>query len=287
MKLAISLFLLMAVLVSCSLTDKPESIPAYISIDSMILATEYINEGSSSHKITDAWVYVDENLQGIYPLPAKFPVIATGNHVVDIKGGIKVNGISATRAAYPFYTFYTTSSTFIDGQTISLTPSVKYFSSLNFLWKEDFESPGSSISKSNTTDTLISTTTNVAEVFEGIKSGKVYLNSSQTIFECMSASAFPNPTNKSYPLYLEMNYKSNNSFVVGVIGNLLSGGIEQRASLYLKSSKEWNKIYISISEQLYSISNLKDFHIFIGMKKDSGNETCELLIDNIKLITNK
>ena len=92
-----SLVLLNLLLVSCEKNDK-NMIPSYIKINSIS-----INNSEETHNITDAWVYINDNLQGVYELPAHFPVLYTGNQRIRIKAGIKQNGISSTRIPYPFY----------------------------------------------------------------------------------------------------------------------------------------------------------------------------------------
>ena len=65
----ISLFALIF-MSSCELYNPAEPTPAYIHIDKFILNTAYLTEGSNSHKITDAWVYIDDQLLGCFELPA-------------------------------------------------------------------------------------------------------------------------------------------------------------------------------------------------------------------------
>ena len=74
-----------------------------LQIDSVSLDTNYYEQGSNFKAITDAWVYVDDGLIGAFELPATIPVLAEGKHKLEIRPGIKLNGISSTRAPYPFY----------------------------------------------------------------------------------------------------------------------------------------------------------------------------------------
>ena len=104
---------------SCEEIDINEGVPSYINIPSIEVVTDLTNEGSNSHKITDAWVYFDNNLQGVYPLPASFPVLLSGKQNISIKAGIKNNGIAATRVKYPFYDYF--------NAEITLTKTVHYY----------------------------------------------------------------------------------------------------------------------------------------------------------------
>ena len=110
---------------SCELYNPSEPIPAYIHIEKFNLTTDYATQGSNSHKITDAWVYVDDQLIGCFELPATFPVITEGTHKVKIVAGIKVNGIASNRGQYPFYNPYEQIVNFEVGKKITLSPDRK------------------------------------------------------------------------------------------------------------------------------------------------------------------
>src|SRR6266481_1051492 len=88
------------VVASCNIINPAEPIPSYLQVDNITLHTDLSTQGSSSSKISDVWVTVDGLVQGIYELPAKFPLLFDGSHRVQLKGGIILNGISDTRAPY-------------------------------------------------------------------------------------------------------------------------------------------------------------------------------------------
>ena len=99
MKFYSSIFILL-LLSSCELINPEEDTPAFIKIDNF----DYTDVGTA--KIVDAGVYIDNDLQGIYPIPNTIPVLKQGNHSVYIAPGIKENGISASRTNYPFYQWH-------------------------------------------------------------------------------------------------------------------------------------------------------------------------------------
>ena len=85
------------ILIAFVACKKENLTPAYIKINDIEL------NNSSTDKITDAWVYIENQLQGVYELPAKFPVLETGVKEIRIKAGIKNNGISSSRIFFiPF-----------------------------------------------------------------------------------------------------------------------------------------------------------------------------------------
>ena len=87
----------------CRKFEGSQTIPSYIHIDSITVNCDYFVYGANTSKITDAWVAIDDDIIGCFELPSTFPVLKKGPHKVSIYGGIKRDGISATRAPYPFY----------------------------------------------------------------------------------------------------------------------------------------------------------------------------------------
>ena len=58
------LFLIL-ILLACE-KQESEGIPAYLEIEQINL-----NNQNETHNISDAWVYINDQLQGVYELPAK------------------------------------------------------------------------------------------------------------------------------------------------------------------------------------------------------------------------
>ena len=273
---------------SCELYNPAEPVPAYIHIDKISLTTNLDgSQGTKSSKISDAWVYIDEQLIGCFELPATFPVLYEGRHQIKIRPGIKVNGIAATRAPYPFYTIFdTTVNNLQKGLKINLSPIVKYRTNITFNFMENFENSGTIISKSPTLG--VDTVMQVIHfpnpnVFEGSASGIVYLDTAHTFFECVSATSYILPKN-GVDLFLEFNYKCNHEFKVGVFAHTGTSGTSQSEALTLNPSAAWNKAYIYLTPVVSSSINATDFNIFFGMMNFNKADSVSMLIDNIKLI---
>ncbi|MES2593188.1 MAG: hypothetical protein V4608_15000 [Bacteroidota bacterium] len=266
---------------SCEVYNPAEPIPAYIHIDKIDLATTF-GQGSNSHKITDAWVYIDEQLVGCYELPATFPVLYEGSHQVKITPGIKVNGIAATRSPYPFFNSSTQTINFQKGTTVNLSATVTYTVYADFDFLEDFEGSGIAIDSSAGSDTtlqrLFSPNPNV---FEGDYSGIAYINSNNNFFECVSSSAFVLPKGGAN-VFLELNYKCNHPFIVGVISQ--PPYYLKSSSLTFNPSDTWNKTYVYLTP-LISSSSAASFKIFFGMVKYAGDsDSLAFMLDNLKLV---
>jgi len=88
---------------SCSLFDNEDPIPGFLILDNPTL-TAGPNQGANTHKITDAWVFDGGNFLGIFPMPARVPVILDGTEKsFTIFAGIRNNGVAENSLRYPFY----------------------------------------------------------------------------------------------------------------------------------------------------------------------------------------
>ena len=130
----ITYLVVLLIISACQKEENSNTIPAYLKIDTITL-----DENNTTTNITDAWVYVNDQLQGVYELPATFPVLKNDIQTLKIKAGIKSNGIASSRIAYPFYASFIDTVIFTPNQTIIVNPTVSYLESVEF-WLEDFES---------------------------------------------------------------------------------------------------------------------------------------------------
>lgn len=264
-------------LASCEVINPEEEIPSYIHIESIDLyVADPGIQGSDAHKIVDAWVYVDDELVGVFELPATFPVLKNGEHTVKVRAGIKSNGISSTRLPYPFYKTYSTQVNLQPGQKVNISPVVEYFEGTQFKWIENFDNTGTTIADGPYTSdtTLMQQNT---DVFEGTQSGGAYLDGNRLVFFASSATAFTNLPKGENRVWLELNYKSNIAFQVGIISNNIT-----HPSLTINPNESWNKIYVDLSPQVSSY--LGPHIIYISMLRNSDAGSAYLLLDNIKLV---
>lgn len=275
------LAILLLVLPSCEIINPEEEIPAYIHISSFDLKTAF-DEGTDSHNITDVWVYVDQDIQGIYELPVSFPLLASGEHTITVRPGIKINGIASTRIYYPFYNSLDYTVELVPGETDTISPKTSYQDEVIFEWLEGFENPGISMELLSSSDTNIDKTSDPALVFEGDFSGVIRLNEDNKLFEAMSIGAYELPGGLT-PSYLEMNFRTNNRVVVGLVANGV-GETKILDILVLNPTDDWKKIYVNLGATVSRQSGIVDYSIYLRAYLDDGVEEAEILIDNLKLI---
>lgn len=278
---------------SCEQFFKEVSEPVYFKIDSFNVSTDYNEEGSDIHDISDAWVYVDDQLQGVYELPAKFPVIATeGEHDILITPGIKLNGIAATRFDYKVMTSYQVTQNLTIGDTITFNPEVSYRENAVFKWLEDFEQGGESWIKDESSDTTMTIQSIDSLAFEGDGYGEIFMSNEMTFFEIQSNVDFLPPAVNGTPTFLEINHRSitsstndaNRLMAIGIIAYKSSAIVQTEPFIYINSKDDWNKTYVNLTATLAEHSDAFLFKVYIGLAKEAGSGEVHTLIDNIKLV---
>jgi hypothetical protein len=281
-----SIFVFLLFISSCNIYNPSEPIPSYIHIQSIGLTTDYNTEGSSSQNVTDAWVYIDDQIIGCFELPVTFPVLSEGNHTIKIRGGIKVNGIAATRAPYPFYQQHVQTINLKKGAITDLGNSInlRYFTNVVFKLMEDFESAGFKLDTNNqgSETNLALVSGNSPNVFEGNNSGYVHLDNNKIYFRCQTTDAFTLPV-ASAPIFLEFNYKCDYNFTIGVIA-YGSGGQQTFAALAYNASDKWKKAYLYLTPTVSGAYTANNYRIYLAMLNNSGANSVNLYLDNIKLV---
>lgn len=286
-----TLILLVLTQASCNTFDKKEPIPAYIRITGINLSTPPDkSQGSSSSNVTDAWVYVNDNLQGVYPMPTRFPVLLTGNSKIRIRSGIIQNGIDATRIDYPFYNAWDTTIELKEKEILSLKPRINgYKEGTVFHMNEDFEGLGLNFEKTNSSVNDIYKTSNSNVVFEGYNCGKFEILSG-TVDVTIASNKLYNLPKQGASVFLEMNYNINQSMEVGILAQN-GASVSQisvlglRATTNEKGNTTWKKVYIDLTQAVSNETFATGYKIYFYAKQADGISNPLFLIDNIKLIS--
>jgi hypothetical protein len=241
------------------------------------------NQGSTSHNIVDIWYYVDGEFKGVFPVGSVMPIISKGTAEITLFAGIKNNGISSTRLPYPIYNSKTYRIDIEPGKTYTLSPEFEYNSSAYFYYADNFDlgSGGGSFFTSTGDSNYVYTSS----------PDKVWGGSGSSIFMSMGdnkPTAAMMQTNSYYlpdggsVIYVELDYKCNQEFNVGIIGYASSGGADLRNVLTVNRSDEWNHIYIQLTSAVSTAPTYGAYKVFIEARKSA--DTPEIFIDNVKLI---
>ena len=279
----------------CYKFEGSQTIPAYINIKSINLETYYAEQGTASSDIIDVWIYVNDELIGVFEFPENdsigvtIPILAEGKNKLEIRPGIKLNGISSTRVPYPFYKpIIFTDFDFIPG-TVSLIGDLTttYYSNVVFPWIEDFEQPEISIEKLSWSDTIIMRTEPEDNPLAFLSphsrySGVINLTSEKKEYAGTTFNSFE-VQKQGTVVMLEMNFKTNNYFVVGM---LIRDSYEVIPVdlLILSPTTEWKKIYINLGANLSLYPQAIDYKIIFKAGLESEATASKIYIDNFKIV---
>lgn len=280
MKRLIYLLLLLPVLFSC-IKNNPD--PSWIKINKFTLVENpntQDSEGVLTENITDAWVYVDNELMGVFELPCTIPVLKSGSAEIRVYPGIRNNGISATKKVYPFLNFHTTYAELIKNETVTVNPITSYKNATHF-WIEDFEgvvkinegnpSPASILVQSNDNNTN--------------QYGRVFLNASQNAWAAYTTEELTFPLGSE--VYLEIDYYNTNNLVTGLLINKADGSTLNNLNIQLNAQSDselkWKKIYIDLKEVVSNSQGIGFLQTFQAAL-DDGNSEGIILLDNIKVV---
>lgn len=263
---------------SCNLINPPEGIPTFIKVDTFSFSV-LPGQGTSSTKITDVWVFGENSIVGAYEMPKTFPVIDFGPTQMIFGAGIWDNGISATRVEYPFYYPDTITLDLQPGETLMFTPHFTYRPAAKFYFIEDFEA--GNLFNQLSGDTNMIRITEAANVFEGGGSGVISLDADHQFYEGRTAASYTLP--KGQPVYLEMNYKCDQVFEVGLYGTQLVTTV-----FYYKwnvnPKDQWNKIYLNMGNDV-NLLGADTYQILIRANYDHSGTATHIYLDNIKLVS--
>jgi hypothetical protein len=203
----ISLFFIL----SACVKNNPD--PAWLQVNEWSISANpslSLQEGELTENISDAWVYVDDELIGVFEVPFKIPILKEGNVTFKIFPAIKNNGISATKKIYPFLKEYVINGTLVKNQIFTINPTTQYKENLNF-WIEDFEDASFQITDDPNTSAANMDTDNLdLQWFNGNAYGKVILNALDSTWIAFTSEPYM-VLPKGKECYLEIDYKVTNS----------------------------------------------------------------------------
>ena len=295
------------VFASCRKFEGSQTIPAYIHIESIVVdsLTDYFTYGATTSKITDAWVYVDDDPVGCFELPATFPVLKHGPHKVTVYGGIMSNGIAAARASYPFYKPQIYESlNLVEDSIINLQPVLNYYpigGGVEKGWMEDFETANTLLPVAGSDTSIIRI--NGSEAWHSpnsFYSGKIVLPPDSLDFTVATADEYSFHTGYLQYCMVEMDYNCNDAFFVGVM-YYKNYQLVKHPLLRIQPTdtvndmpQRWNKIYVNIGPimnenvtasyfKIYFTSDLSVAPVYGEPDYVQANKQRYYYFDNLKL----
>lgn len=242
-------------------------------------------EGELTESITNAKVWVNDDLLGIFQVPFRIPVLKSGPCNVRIAPVVINNGISATKKVYPFLNVYEIDAELVQNETLTINPVTSYKSFTNF-WVEDFEDINNSIENDPNTSlaTLQLSNENLAE-FNGNFCGKVVLNENDTTWVANTTDQLAIP--KGSECYLEIDYYVTNDLYTGLLyvsPDATTNNVNIRLNGQEPDVAVWKKIYIELKELISASPNNTQFLQTFTAFLDEGESEGLICIDNIKVL---
>lgn len=283
-----------SVFTSCEKFEGNQTVPSYIQLDSFqLVANPDVELGMLTENFTDVWVYADDQLIGSFELPTyHIPILSEGKHKLSLYPGIKYNGISGTRGPYLFVepAEYPEFNLVIDSIIRIDPPQVRYYSSTELPWFEDFETGTIHLKPTVNSDTSLQFYPyDPFNPVYGNASGAGYLTGNYRILELTSESddnpmGFELPAS-SAPVVVELDYNTNNPFLVGLMIIEIGVQITQHPIIVINPTGDvWKKIYVNLTPTVNDNPNADYFKVFIRADKSDDIENATILFDNVKLI---
>ena len=245
------------------------------------------NEGELNHNFSDAWVYVDDEIIGVFEVPFRIPLLKKGPVNIKLFPAVRNNGISATKKAYPFMDYYEVDLTLVQNETSTLAPTTKYNAITNF-WIEDFEDPlNVKLDIDANTSALVSTPASNIDLqpFNGNFYGLIELNTTDSTWVVSTRDQLYIPKNRE--AYLELDYYNSNTLLTGVIW-ISPTNVINNPNIQLNAQDEseiqWKKIYIDLKELIGNSPNDSNILQSLIAKLDNGKENTQIRMDNIKVV---
>lgn len=281
-KLTYLIFLALAIS-SCALTDTDQPVPAFFQVDSVSIATS-ANQGAPTHKITDLWVYADNQLLGVFPLPCKVPVITTQDTTEFlIFPGIRNSGQQSRAFIYNLLNQERFSVPLAGGEVIEKTFEFTYKDDAIFDFVEGFESPIHIFTNDVDEDPETAIVLSTQEAASGNSSGKIHLTAEHPTLTVASIFTYSGADNQGRDSYLEIEYKMDFPLLIGVSYSQDGQSFAQPV-IQLNPSDDWNKTYVDFTQVLSSPA-ITSYNIFFNSTLDGSDvQEANIYLDNLKFV---
>lgn len=281
-------YFLFFILLSSCVKNNPD--PSWLEVNSWtLLSNPELSgaEGELNHNFSDAWVYIDDEVVGVFEVPFRIPILKSGPVNIKIFPTIRNNGISATKKIYPFLDYFETNMELIENEVLTINPVTKYNAITNF-WIEDFEDPlNVKLDVDANTSAILSTpSSNVdLQTFNGNFYGVIDLNSTDSTWVVSTRDQLFIPKNRE--AYLEIDYYNTNTLLTGVIW-ISPSSVINNPNIQLNAQNEsdvkWKKIYIDLKELIGNSPNDANILQSLIAKLDPDKDNTQIRIDNIKVV---
>ncbi len=284
MRLVVQVFSLF-ILVSSCVKNNPD--PSWLEVNEWQLNSNIALsglEGELTERITNAKVYIDDELIGIFEVPFRIPILNAGSVNVKVYPVVINNGISATKKVYPFLNYYEIDAELIQNESLVINPVTDYKSFTNF-WIEDFEDINNAIESDGSSLATLQLSNENLSSFNGNFCGKVVLNENDTTWVANTTEQLA--IQKGTECYLEIDYLITNDLYTGLLyvtPDATINNVNIRLNGQEPENAVWKKIYIELKELISSSPNNSQFLQTFSAFLDEDQTEGLIYIDNIKVL---
>lgn len=258
-------------------------LPAYMRVPEVDLSVRP-GEGAPSHKITDLWIYLDDEFHGAYPVGSDIPVLEEGPTNIVVFPGIKMNGVNASPDIYNMYAPYRASVDFKKLEKVEFPITFEYKENALFVFQEDFEQPHKiNVDLDNFDTTRIVRT--AEDVKWGSRAGMIELTKQAPLFKAGSDVIFNDLNDPNRRVFLELDYKNDEPIYIGFRGNRNGLAPQNLLDAIINPRDDWNKIYFEFTRFIRG-TNWDYYQLLIETgwsPKEDTTIVSRVYLDNIKL----
>ena len=279
----ISLLLSICVLQGCDIINPDEIIPTTIRLEPFQFIVDP-GQGSAKNSISEVWVTANNSVLGAFTTPVDIRYLEEGPTAFRFYPGIRNNGIANEAIPYSFFTSDSATINASPGTTHTITPETRYIEDAYFSFICDFEN-GNPFTDNRDTNALTSLTLSQEDVFEGMYSGKMTLTQAGSHLKVAHAIAITDLPTNGRPIYLEMWYKSEVEFSIGLVAKDLSGLDVENFFYLVKPTDTWNQLYLELTDPIVA-SDFPAYKIaFQSLYLNTYSDTMQTVyLDNIKVV---
>jgi hypothetical protein len=266
----------------CDDFRNPDQIPAFLFID-YPTKTPGVGEGASSHNITEAYLYINDEFLGAYTPGRSYPVLNTGRTKITIFFGIRMNNLDDMPNIYNIYGRYEVMMDFEPGRTDTIRPDARYAPAANFVYVEDFEGPHIyTVDLDN--DPATSLRLVAGGPAEGGQCGMLTVTEANPVTEVGTEQQYLISTIGN-PVFMEIDYRGNTDLYIGLIGYDNLNPPLPFYKIHLFPRDEWRKVYIELTEEIIQLRRQNYRFTLMAIYNPTLNITeQQVFVDNIKLI---
>lgn len=276
-------------LLSACVKNNPD--PSWLKVEAWTLEANPSlsgEEGELTHNITDAWVYVDDKLVGIFEVPFKIPILKSGVCNIRIYPTIRINGISSTKIRNEHMVPYEITAELIQNQTLTLQPRTHYKDGVSF-WIEDFEDINIKLTDDpNTSSAHLNLANDSLKWFNGNYYAKVNLTAQDSMWIAYTNQDQQLTIPKGKQAVLELDYCNSIVFTNYLLFVNATTGVTENLMINMNKSPlnslRWKKIYILLSEVIGFGPNNTNYIQALKAFYDSTVSNNLILIDNLKVV---